>query len=70
MRDIQTALEALNHNCLELKGLNLSGWKGLNADNIKYISSEFEKLERLDLSSINVIVFVCTKAFSTFFFLF
>lgn len=54
MRDIQLALEALNQNCPQLKGLNLSGWKGLNADNIKYISSEYEKLERLDLSSINV----------------
>lgn len=56
VRDIQVSLEALNHNCPELKGLNLSGWKGLNADNIKYISSEFQRLERLDLSSINVIV--------------
>lgn len=54
VRDIQMALEALNDNCTELRGLNISGWKGLNADNIKYISSEFRKLERLDLSSINV----------------
>lgn len=54
VRDIQMTLEALNENCSELRGLNISGWKGLNADNIKYISSEFQKLERLDLSSINV----------------
>lgn len=54
VRDIQLALEVLNRNCSELKGLNISGWKGLNADNIKYISSEFQNLERLDLSSINV----------------
>lgn len=54
IRDIQAALEALSINCSHLKGLNLSSWKGLNADNLKYISTEFSKLERLDLSSINV----------------
>lgn len=54
VRDIQSALESICKNCPELRGLNLSGWKGLNADNIKYITTEFEKLQRLDLSWINV----------------
>lgn len=54
MRDIQFALETICVNCPELRGLNLSGWKGLNADNLKYVTTEFINLQRLDLSSINV----------------
>lgn len=54
IRDIPTALEALSQKCPELCALNLSGWKGLSADNLKYITTECKKLERLDLSSINV----------------
>ncbi|XP_050296508.1 F-box/LRR-repeat protein 6 [Anthonomus grandis grandis] len=53
VRDIQNVLEALCEHCPKLKGLNLSGWKGLNQDNIKYLSTECKTLERLDLSSIN-----------------
>ncbi|XP_022900486.1 F-box/LRR-repeat protein 6 [Onthophagus taurus] len=53
VRNIQTALEYIVQNCTELRGLNLSGWKGLNADNLKYITTECENLERLDLSSVN-----------------
>lgn len=47
-------MEALCLNCPELQGINLSGWKGLSADNLKYLTTECKKLERLDLSSINV----------------
>lgn len=54
LRNIQNSLEYLIERCPELRGLNLSGWKGLNADTIKYITTECQKLERLDLSSINV----------------
>lgn len=56
IRDIQAALAALSVNCSNLKGLNLSSWKGLSADNLKYISTEFTRLERLDLSSVNVCI--------------
>ncbi|XP_028133036.2 F-box/LRR-repeat protein 6 [Diabrotica virgifera virgifera] len=53
IRDIQAFLEALCEHCSKLKGLNLSGWKGISPDHLKYISTECKSLERLDLSSIN-----------------
>ncbi|KAK5649768.1 hypothetical protein RI129_000797 [Pyrocoelia pectoralis] len=53
VHNIQLALEALSEHCPELRGLTLSGWKGLNADHLKYLTTEFALLERLDLSSIN-----------------
>lgn len=55
VRDIQIALESIAEHCPELGGLNLSGWNGLNAENLKFLTSgqEFERLERLDLSSVN-----------------
>lgn len=56
VRDIQAVLEALCEHCSNLRGLNLSGWKGLNADNLKYLTTECKNLERLDLSSINVMI--------------
>lgn len=53
IRNIQTLLEALCETCTDLRGLNMSGWRGLTADNLRYITSECKKLERLDLSHIN-----------------
>lgn len=54
IRDIQAAVEAICEHCPQLRGLNLNGWKGLNADNLKYLTTECKSLERLDLSSIHV----------------
>nr|CAH7713714.1 unnamed protein product [Callosobruchus chinensis] len=53
VRDIQTFLEALCEHCKKLKGLNLSGWKGITPDHLKYLTTESKQLERLDLSFIN-----------------
>lgn len=53
IRNIQSALEALCEGCLDLRGLNMSGWQGVSAENLKYIITECKKLERLDLSCIN-----------------
>ncbi|CAH1119054.1 unnamed protein product [Phaedon cochleariae] len=53
IRDIQAFLEALCEHCTKLKGLNLSGWKGITPDHLKYLSTECKTLERLDLSSVN-----------------
>ncbi|KAL3276889.1 hypothetical protein HHI36_012260 [Cryptolaemus montrouzieri] len=53
IRNIHSALEALCEGCLDLRGLNMSGWQGISADNLKFITTECKKLERLDLSYIN-----------------
>ncbi|XP_025835430.1 F-box/LRR-repeat protein 6-like isoform X2 [Agrilus planipennis] len=53
VRDVQNVILSLSRNCPQLVSLNLSGWKGLMADHFKLLSSEFPKLQRLDLSSIS-----------------
>lgn len=57
IRDIQAFLEALCEHCSDLRGLNLSGWKGITPDHLKYLTTECKKLERLDLSSVNVRIY-------------
>lgn len=64
MHNIQLALEALSEHCPELRGITLSGWQGLNADHLKYLTTDFEKLERLDLSAINVSLFLFRREFN------
>lgn len=54
IRDIQAFLEALCEHCKHLQGLNLSSWKGITPDHLKYLTSECKTLERLDLTSVNV----------------
>lgn len=52
--NISFIFDILTEKCLDLQGLNLSGWNGLTSDHLKHISTRCEKLQRLDLSSINV----------------
>ncbi|CAD7077383.1 unnamed protein product [Hermetia illucens] len=52
--DVQCVLEKLADACPDLVGINLSGWKGLTSDNLIYLVENLKKLERLDLSSINI----------------
>lgn len=54
IQNIHIILEELCQKCPELRGLNLSGWSGLTAENLKYLTTECSKLERLDLSAVNV----------------
>ena len=51
---IPTSLDKLASSCGELRGLSLTGWQGLSADNVKFLVTRCLKLQRLDLSSINV----------------
>ncbi|PSN41596.1 hypothetical protein C0J52_17610 [Blattella germanica] len=50
---IQSVLETICKSCQDLRGLNMTGWKGLNADHLKYLLANCPHLARLDLSSIN-----------------
>lgn len=53
IKNIPAMLEELCENCPELRGLNLGGWSGLTAENLKYITSACQNLERVDLSFVN-----------------
>lgn len=43
-----------------LTSLTLSGWKGFTCDHLAYLVENMRKLERLDLSSVNVSITVDT----------
>ncbi|BFG04550.1 F-box/LRR-repeat protein 6 [Drosophila madeirensis] len=51
---INCFLIKLAAGCPNLTGITLSGWKGFTSDNLTYLVDNMKKLERLDLSSINL----------------
>ncbi|KAH8232985.1 hypothetical protein KR026_002506 [Drosophila bipectinata] len=52
--DINCFLAKLSSGCPNLMGITLSGWKGFTSDHLTYLVDNMKKLQRLDLSSINV----------------
>uniref|UniRef100_A0A1B0CL30 Putative leucine rich repeat some n=1 Tax=Lutzomyia longipalpis TaxID=7200 RepID=A0A1B0CL30_LUTLO len=52
--NVQCVLEKMYDACPNLIGITLAGWKFLLSDHLSYIVENFRKLERLDLSSINL----------------
>ncbi|XP_034479586.1 F-box/LRR-repeat protein 6 [Drosophila innubila] len=52
--DINCFLVKLSNGCPNLTGITLSGWKGFTSDHLTYLVENMHKLQRLDLSSINV----------------
>ncbi|KAH8372672.1 hypothetical protein KR009_002623 [Drosophila setifemur] len=52
--DINCFLNKLSSGCPNLKGITLSGWKGFTSDHLTYLVDNMQKLQRIDLSSINV----------------
>ncbi|XP_017124633.1 F-box/LRR-repeat protein 6 [Drosophila elegans] len=52
--DINCFLAKLSSGCPNLAGITLSGWKGFTSDHLTYLVDNMHKLQRLDLSSINV----------------
>lgn len=51
---IPAILDRISTSCLDLRGLSLTGWEGLSLENVRFIVTNFHKLERIDLSGINV----------------
>ncbi|XP_039956067.1 uncharacterized protein LOC120771877 isoform X2 [Bactrocera tryoni] len=54
MSDINCFLNKLAVGCPNLTSITLSGWKGFTSDHLAYLAENMQKLERLDLSSVNV----------------
>lgn len=52
--NVQCVLEKMVDACPNLVGITLAGWKFLLCDHLSYIVENFKKLQRLDLSSINL----------------
>ncbi|XP_055839455.1 F-box/LRR-repeat protein 6 [Episyrphus balteatus] len=52
--DISCILAKLSESCPNLTGITLNGWKGFTSDHLTFLVDNIPKLERLDLSSINV----------------
>ncbi|GFG38847.1 hypothetical protein Cfor_02154, partial [Coptotermes formosanus] len=50
---IEPVLDVISKYCQDLRGLNLTGWKGLNSEHLKFLIANCPLLSRLDLSSIN-----------------
>lgn len=43
----------LFENCPGLRSISLSGWRALSCDDLNYLAENFQRLSKLDLSSIN-----------------
>lgn len=52
--DINCFLMKLAAGAPNLTSITLSGWKGFTCDHLTYLVKNMRKLERLDLSSVNV----------------
>jgi hypothetical protein len=65
---IEPVLDVISKYCQDLRGLNLTGWKGLNSEHLKFLIANCPLLSRLDLSSINVriILLVVNNSLSLF----
>ncbi|XP_011178799.2 F-box/LRR-repeat protein 6 isoform X2 [Zeugodacus cucurbitae] len=53
MSDINCFLNKLAIGCPNLTSITLSGWKGFTSDHLAYLTENMQKLQRLDLSSVN-----------------
>jgi len=64
--DINCFLAKLSSGCPNLAGITLSGWKGFTSDHLTYLVDNMHKLQRLDLSSINVCCGMCLRSYIWF----
>lgn len=51
---IPALLDVIANNCVELRALNLTGWQGLHIEHISFLVTSCQKLQKLDLSGVNV----------------
>ncbi|XP_014249064.1 F-box/LRR-repeat protein 6 [Cimex lectularius] len=51
---IPSILDKMASSCGELRGISLAGWQGLSIDHVKFLIAHCPKLQRLDLSAINL----------------
>lgn len=54
IKNVDCVVEHLLDSAPELQSLSLSGWKELTSDQLLYLVEQFDKLQRIELSSINV----------------
>ncbi|ALC41483.1 fbl6, partial [Drosophila busckii] len=52
--DINCFLAKLTSGCPNLLGITLAGWKNFTSDHLTFLVDNMQKLQRLDLSSVNV----------------
>lgn len=50
---IPALLDVIANNCVELRGLNLTGWQGLHIEHIMFLVTNCQNLQKLDLSGVN-----------------
>lgn len=54
INNIALICDVITDKCPELLGINFCGWNGLTSDHLKHVCTQLKKLQRLDLSCINV----------------
>lgn len=55
---IPAILDKITSSCTDLCGLSLQGWEGLSSEHLRFLLERCKKLQRLDLSGINVSISV------------
>lgn len=56
--NIECVLDHLIEACPNLEAISLAGWKEFTGDHLAKLVEKFQSLQRIDLSSVNVSVFI------------
>lgn len=52
--NIECVLNCLLEACPNLVAISLAGWKEFTGDHLAFLVDEFKRLQRIDMSSVNV----------------
>lgn len=66
--NIECVLDHMLDACPNLEAISLAGWKEFTGDHLAYLVEEFKSLQRIDLSSVNVRIFIHSTNLSGSFF--